>query len=120
MWFSRDRPGQGSTHLLHDARCLGKVEFGVDLRNVRRAVPQHNTGGFEPELLSETRGGVMPKLIRGPAMRSQPLTPLVFVQVVGGRKRPVASAVHRPRVATAVVSVPGLPCRPRPSNSGCL
>jgi len=52
-------PLLGSPHLHNRLQCLLLILLGIDFRNHRGAVAQYYPRRFQPELLTQERGGVV-------------------------------------------------------------
>ena len=57
-----------SNHQDNDDPTVMVKESDVDLGDGRRAVAEDDTGGLDAELLPQLRGGIVPQLVRVPAM----------------------------------------------------
>jgi hypothetical protein len=75
-----DRDRSGTLGLLPDPACdfdsLCQVTLGINLRDVRLAVPQHDLGGLQAKLATDLGRRAMPQLVWRPAMSGLPLLKL--------------------------------------------
>ena len=97
-----------SSCLDHSLDGLLLILLGVDLGDGGGSMAKDNAGGFDAELLSKLRGGVVAELVRMPTVALPPVYDRLIVplgQRLRRREGLVAGALDRPTIATRRVAI---------------